>query len=183
MTEEKDCEIKVGDSVWVVRTGQRERWVTCKECFGKLFVTVILGDDSRVTLECDGCKRGYHSPNGLVREYDSAPTVEQKTITEIRSSVKTNGTEFEYIVGGSWCFKAVYTSEREAKAAAEELRVKEEEDAKTRKYRSDKKWSWNASYHRERVRDAERDLKYHSEMLAVAEREAKKNENKQKVQP
>lgn len=60
----------IGDVVYSASYGQIAKQVTCPVCFGKLKVTVILGNDERVEVDCDYCGKGYEDSKGYVTEYD-----------------------------------------------------------------------------------------------------------------
>jgi hypothetical protein len=39
---------KIGDTVWVPDCGNRQKQIPCPVCFGKLRVTIILGNEETV---------------------------------------------------------------------------------------------------------------------------------------
>jgi len=71
----------IGDKVWRATSGTEEKKVLCPECFGKTFLTVILGDNSQVKIWCVSCTvRSEYSyediSTGYVRYYEWHAKVE-----------------------------------------------------------------------------------------------------------
>src|ERR1035437_9038583 len=56
----------IGQELFWAKLETVEMHIQCPDCFGKRFLTVILGDDSKVTIECSGCRSGYDQPRGYV---------------------------------------------------------------------------------------------------------------------
>lgn len=64
----------------------------------------------------------------------------------------------------------------EAQAAAAAMAVQWDADERAKiatKERDTRTWAWNASWHRGRIKDLERELAYHTSKLAVAAIKAK----------
>jgi len=168
---------KLGDKAWYSTLDTREKHIPCPECFGKLFLTVILGDNSQVTVDCMGCAPGLEYPRGFVIEYEAFPNVREVTITQIEME--------EHVVryGFNGCYRTdeenLYPDEESAQVRAKELVANhtiEEQRRMLRKERETKNWSWHVHYHRDCVRRAEKELIYHSAKLAVAKTHAKSEE-------
>jgi hypothetical protein len=160
----------LGDRVFVVRQGQTEKYATCPDCAGKCYLTVIMGDDSRVTIPCTGCQRGYNNPSGSVRYYEYAAEIEVGTI----GAVKIDGDTFEYEVpasGGSyWCKKEseVFATIEEAREAGKILIAEhnqQEIDNIKKKLKDHHSWAWHATYHRKCIKQAQEEIARHSTRL------------------
>ena len=169
---------KIGDEVFFASFDMREAWITCPDCLGKRALTVIMGDDLQVSIDCAGCGRGYEPPTGLITIYRHEPRVTIKKITgvEVCCDGKTNyKIECNYTIEED----RLFAKREDAEKKAEELALKFAEDEKFRmaNLKEDRKrtWSWNATYHRGRIRDAERDLVYHRAKLEVAKFKAKED--------
>ena len=138
----------IGDRVWLAAYSTVDVQATCPICFGKLFVTLILGDDSKVRLPCDYCGKGYEFPRGHITERHARPLALERTI----DSVTVSADRVEY---GSACSTMpadnVHATEAEALAAAEEIAAKEQADRERSvewgKHDAKKTFSWNAGYH------------------------------------
>ena len=79
MTQQRMNDYRIGDKVWTVERNHTGRWVQCPECFGTKFVTVILGDDSKLTVDCTTCGCGFNNPTGVVETYDIEWTLMTET--------------------------------------------------------------------------------------------------------
>lgn len=70
------------------------------------------------------------------------------------------------------CGDSVFATKEEAEAEKALLELQHYKDEQNRinnlKEYANKKWSWNVSYHRNRLKDAQRDIEYHSKKLGIA---------------
>ena len=160
--------MNIGDIVWVATWEREQRWLPCPDCFGKKFLTVILGDDSRVTIPCSECGPGYNSSRGVVETWEERPSVAQVKLTGLE--LRPEGMEYR---SHSSYYKAdrVFKTEEEAKAGAVVLTQQHNEEQKKRmlsKERGDKTWGWNATYHRNCIRTKTKEIAYHTEKLEAA---------------
>ena len=169
---------KINDEVYHAQYDRKQRYIVCPDCMGKRFLTVIMGDDSRVTIDCVGCTRGaYEGPHGNIETWDYEATVTKRKITGME--VNLQKTEYKSHIfcdeNGSSYFtlksEDMFSTEAEATVRAKELKAEaEKEEAKrlTQKHDRNRSWAWNASYHRKGVRDAERNLAHHTAQLTRA---------------
>lgn len=168
----------IGDKVWYAKRQSKKEKVTCPECFGKRYLTVILGDDSKVTIDCAGCTAGYNSPTGYVTYYKRDIDVSKVTIGGIR--ITCDCVEYEInktscscnIVKDSDIFWGRIEAEVRAKELAEEWN-KEQLAKIHRKVKNNHTWSWHVHYHRKQIRDAEKTIEYATKQLNVAKDKAK----------
>lgn len=160
----------LGDRVFIVRQGQTNKYATCPDCQGNRYLTVIMGDDSRVTIPCTGCQYGYENPRGVVRYYEYASEIEVGTI----GAVKIVDDTFEYEVpasgGAYWCKQEseVFATREEAEAYGKVLIAEHNKEALEnikKKHKDHRSWAWNATYHRKCIREAEKQIEYHSARL------------------
>ena len=167
---------KLGDKVWYAQRRTVEEHVVCPDCFGQKALTVIKGDGSQVSIECEGCRIGYEGSQGYVRYYKQSCDVKEITITKVEEST----TETRY---GFWeCYCAdedcMFTNKEDAEKKAEELAQQHNQNELNKinqKERYNRTWSWNAYYHRDCIIRAERDLEYHTKKLSVAKVKAKED--------
>ena len=169
----------IDDTVWHASRDSTEKRITCPECFGKKYLTVILGDDSQVTINCAGCARGYDPPEGYVTYWEQDINVRQVTICKVEVYLD----HIEYGFGGSERrhYKAkdtdFFNTKIEAEIRAQEL-VKEwnkEQLAKIhRKAKNNHTWSWHVYYYRKRIRDAKNTIEYAEKQLDAAKTHVKK---------
>ncbi len=169
----------IEDKVWHATWTSIDEPVTCPECFGKLYLTVILGDDSQVTIACAGCASGYDPPKGYVTYYKASAEVELVTIDR----VEINPTYIEYAFNkvGCTCHIArdtdLFATKEEAQIRAKQLEKEhnKQELAKIhRKEKNHRDWSWHVHYYRRQIRDAEKTIEYATKQLDAAKLHAKK---------
>ena len=168
----------IGDRAWYASRKSTEEKVICPECFGKKFLTVILGDDSKVTIDCAGCASGYEPPKGYVTYYKQDVDVSQVVIDR----VEINPTYVEYGFNKDGCTHHtakdtdVFSTRKEAEIRAEKLAEewnKEQHDKIHRKEKNNRTWSWHIHYYRRQIRDAEKTIEYAKAQLDVAKARAK----------
>ena len=113
----------IGDKVWHASCKSTKERVTCPECFGKKYLTVILGDDSQVTIDCAGCASGYDPPRGYINYWKQYVDVSLVIIER----VEINPDYVEYGINRTDCsyriVKAtdVFLTKKEAEIRAQEL--------------------------------------------------------------
>lgn len=164
---------KIGDTVWYASAGMRDKWVTCPDCLGKRFLTVTLGDDSQVTIDCTGCSAGCDPPRGMVKTYAYEATVRSVEICGMESHIREGKEQTRYYFDG--CYLADEDQFSGTKEGAEDRAVelatdhqREEESRFALKHKDTRSWGWNATYHRGQVKSLERQLEYHRAKLAAA---------------
>lgn len=178
---------KIGDKVWRASHGTAEKKVLCPECFGKTYLTVILGDDSRVNIPCVACSRrdqySYEEySTGYVYYYEWFSKPELLEITGIE--INPGNIEYRSHTGtGSWYSlkeEDIFLTEEEAKVRANELSAQhnqEELEKINRKEKHNRTWAWNLHYHRDCIKRAERDLAYHKSKFEVAKLRSKEEKD------
>ena len=172
---------KVGDLVWLAKCGTQEVTKTCPICFGKLTVSLTLGNGDTLELPCDYCGKGLAGPTGFVTEYEFVSNPE---CVEISSVILTNenGLETREYRSNHWNLEVedIFTSKEDAtkrceqKAAA--LSLEQATRAEYIKKDECKSYSWNAGYHLRCATSAARDLAYHQNMAAICKARSKDGE-------
>lgn len=168
---------KIGDAVWRATFGSSENYVTCHDCGGTGRLRVIFHDETVASIECRNCALGYDPPTGRVRCYDRIGKADLGVIAGIeltteRVSYRFGSDRFYYTVEEHELF------DTEAAALARAQQIAAEHDAEERnriltKEKDTRTWAWNASYHRQCIKRAQRDLEYHTAKLSVAKVRAK----------
>jgi len=175
----------VGEKVWIASHGRQEFHDPCPVCFGKLFVTVILGNGELVETPCSYCGLGFDGPRGWTTEYRIEASARQITITgrEIREDEVT---EVTYYGPGGYCYSKNIVFETEAEALAESNRLCEKE---TREHMTRSAWikkdkiksfAWNAGYHLREAKSIREQIAYHERMAILCKERIPK---KQKGEP
>ena len=164
----------IGDTVWYATASTVKKSLLCPECFGKKYITVILGDETTIKIPCVSCtKRDQFSyedyPTGYINYYEFQAKSEQVVITRVEIDVD----KIEYGFNGNYRADndKIFETESEAVAKAIQLADKhnqeEIEKIKT-KEKPERTWSWNVHYHRDSIKKAERELEYHRKKLEYA---------------
>lgn len=166
-------DFNVGDQVWIAKTEWKEYYLTCPHCFGKKFLTVILGDDSKITIDCECCRAGYLGSQGTVSVGQYREDASFETITRKEQSRD----EISYTAGG-YCLKHndIFRTKEEAQIRAAEIARDHRADEMQRFYtkeKIDRNWAWNATYHRNNIKRLKQELAYHESKLMVAQTRAK----------
>jgi hypothetical protein len=164
-----------GQTVYVVSAdAHRETTVPCPICYGKRRVTVILGNDEQMSVECEYCGKGRGGPTGTAKEYGPSSRVTETTVTGMTRGSFGDGWQIETASYRS-SRDPIFTSREEAEAKRVELHaevVKRAADCNhASKYRGAREATWHLGYHRNGVRRARYDLAHHE--LKVAHLEAK----------
>jgi hypothetical protein len=170
----------IGDKVWFVQSGNGSRYVTCPDCFGQCALTVILGDGSQVSIECDCCKEGFAGSRGQVKVYDWHCAPVSAVITGMEIDCQQVRYKFSnYYVPNDGL---VFATKEEAELEAIKVLAEHEADeahrfahVKDRQVRH-RTWAFSVSYHRNNAKRAKRDLEYHESRIAVAKTKAKTKE-------
>ena len=169
----------IGDAAWIADCGRHEVNKPCPVCFGKKRVTVIFGDDTEVSLECDYCKQGFDGPFGYITEYEWLANVRSVTIQKVTEEITASGTVYEYGFAGSYSMKGetVFETKDEALALAEKQAEEHNRElgkkASSAKYKQSRSYSWNAGYHRSEIKREQRSIEYHERCAAICKAHAK----------
>jgi len=164
----------IGDRVWYAGRESKKERITCPECFGKKYLTVILGDDSRVTIDCAGCAAGYDPPRGYVEYWKQTFDVYRIII----DGVKINRNHVEYLYNYHRIAEdtEIFSSEEKAESRAKELAEeynKQELQRIHRKEKNNRTWAWHVHYYRKMIRDAQKEIERAQEKLDAAKQKAK----------
>ncbi len=164
---------QIGEWVWRATLKHRQVEVICPDCFGRRALRVILGDDSEVVINCAGCTLGYEPPRGYVHEDRVEATVEHVQINRIEAETN-NGVPITFY-GGSGFYREseedLFLNAETAQVRAEALQLEHEQEQLAsirRKEKTTRDWAWHVTYHRKGIKQAQRDLEWHTAKLAVA---------------
>ena len=168
----------IGDRVWHASHKTTIERITCPECFGKLYLTVILGDDSKVTIDCAGCASGYGPPKGYVTYYKHDADIILVTIDKVEISLDYVEYGFNRVDGFMNIAKdtELFIIKEEAEIRAKELSEEWDKDQLAKIHQKEKHnhtWSWHVHYHRKQIRDAEKMIEYAKTKLDVAKTRTK----------
>lgn len=169
---------EIGQKVWWATCGSSQRFETCPDCGGTGRLRVTFHDETTVSIECRNCASGYDAPTGKVIWYGRIAEVRQIPVTGFEftdgkaSYHSANGFNSYYRIGED----DLFASEAEAQTQADKLAAEWDMSERTRvlaKEKDTRTWAWNASYHRNKIKAAQKDIAYHTAKLAVAAIKAK----------
>ena len=171
-------EIKVGDRLWIPRFDRKPEKVPCPVCFRRKHVTLILGDDSCIEVECDYCGKGYGHPQGTVTEYKMGPRAELFRVTGIRTETTDKGTVNEYMSG---CYIAhegdLFPTEEEALEEAKKRMVENQNELDSRedhiKKNAHKSFTWHVGYYKNEIKRRREELVSYERKLKLCEKRAR----------
>ena len=159
----------IGDKVWWAQTGVREKWIPCPSCRGYKYVTVTFADGESVSVACGECALGYALPRGVIQTREWQVDVVQREIEGVELTAERERYSFYRGYGVDVCDLFNTKEEAEARAAVLVQEHEKEEAAEIqRKEKDSRTWAWNASYHRRQLKQAKRDLEYHTKKLNAA---------------
>ena len=168
----------IGQELWFAKfESSVADYVTCPECGGTGQITCILFDDTRLSVECRGCQRGYEAPTGTVVVYRPVAGASWIAISGIE--IDSGKVEYRATIGNSTYTAQeadLFLTKEDALSRSEEKKAeyeREQLDRIARKEKDGKSWSWHVHYHRDCIRRAERDIAYHTSKLDVAKVKAK----------
>lgn len=165
---------EIGQQVWYAGWESAPARIVCPDCAGEGRIRVLLPDDSIVSVDCVACQRGYDRPSGYLECYDRHAVAKLVTI----QGVEMDGGKTEWKTEASYRTSEVDLFDNEvdayaaAKVKAEQADIEERERI-GRKHKDTRSWAWNAHYHRKCIKEAQRQIEYHTSKLAVASLKAK----------
>lgn len=177
-------ELKVGDTIWWAVNRLEHVKVQCPVCFGKLSVTLILGDDSEVITPCDYCGKGYEGPKGVVGEHRWHTAPELITIEQVNAQERDGSRKVEYLAKGNYCIYVadIFETEAEASVACESKREAQQrqelEQASHRRKSNHLSYSWAAGYHMREAKEHRRKLEYHEKHAIICKEKSRTTRSK-----
>lgn len=173
-------EYNIDDTVWIASCGQEEVRKDCPVCYGKRFVTLILGNDDEIKTPCDYCGKGYEGPKGYILEYEWVAEPRRVTICN-KTKREVNG-KIEYDFGSyDAYFHEAYDTKEEAEAKTlENIKEREESERKNiewRKSHNHKTYSWHVGYSLKEIKEAKRKLDWHNQRVVFMGKRAKPSKN------
>jgi hypothetical protein len=160
---------EIGQQVWWAVWEATTDYVECPDCAGTARVRVMLPDDTIVSIECEGCRRGYDGATGRIQVYKREAAAKRVTITGVE--IDDGKTEWKHTGSYRSPEDSLFDNEADALACAQKHAAEEdlaERERVNKKEKPLKSWAWHAHYHRKCIKDAQRLIDYHTARLAVA---------------
>jgi hypothetical protein len=144
---------------------------------------VILAGISKFTIACTCCERGYEGSPGCIQTYEYTAETSPEVINGIRSQLRDGVlfNEYTFPAYGSAKEEELFSDREEAKVKADEIKLEHEaEEIKRLRYKEKqaKTWAWNVSYHRRAIKEAQRQIEYHTSKLNAAPKNIKELDKK-----
>lgn len=159
---------KIGDTIyWVEANTHYGKQIPCPMCFGKMFVTIILGDDSQTKIECGFCQHGMDRPSGIAKTWEPIAITYSGVITGVSSR---DGIKYEVgyrSISERDIFESAQEAEVERLIRFEEVKTQAENWFKDNFVQAKKKQIWSAGYHRECIKREERTIEWHKFRLQM----------------
>lgn len=183
MTDQQQIErpkYEYGQRLFAASWESTEERVTCPDCGGGKTIECHLWDGGIHIIDCVGCAAGYEPPRGYLTVHVRRAIARPAEIVSV--SQNWDGAGFEYRAntgcGSQYCYQEadLFLTEAEALAAAEQKAAKadqEERDQIARKEKPGRSWAWNIHYHRKCIRDAEKQIAYHTAKLNAGKAKSK----------
>lgn len=169
----------IGEKLWHAAPDPDARWEVCDTCFGKLKITMILGNGEEHTLDCAACTIGYGQPSGRIQTHRIRYTPKEFVPTKVSMS----GNEFHYSrdESGQFAYASTLTREKsECQVMCDELNAKHaaEEHGRVVHNRKSKRrdMAWSVGYWRGQLRKAEAEVERLREHLGIV-KESKKRQS------
>lgn len=148
----------IGEELWHAAPDPAAQWEVCDTCFGKLKITMVLGNGEEHTLDCAACTLGYGQPSGRIQTH----RIRYAPKEFIPTKVSMSGDEFHYYRDESGQFayaKDLIRDRAECQVMCDELNEKHaaEEHGRTVHNRTSKRrdMAWSVGYWRGQLRKAE----------------------------
>ena len=160
---------EIGRTYYLPLTHPEQIQVTCPVCYGKKKVVIILGNDERVEVECDGCGLGYEGPRGFVHDYSYEARVTPFTIDSVVSmhgdSWYVRSTTGEQANWGQLC----ETDEQAMECSRQQMQSFVDENMRrsaTSKKQKLREKTWSVRYHEDCIREVEKKIAWHRQKVS-----------------
>jgi len=167
-------DIKIGDKVWYAARDYVRVNIKCPDCLGTGVLTVRFADGKEVNIHCATCGHGYELPTGFVHYYQYQNKAREVVICG--ADIRPEKTEYRFDTNHIAGEDEFFATKEEADIRAKELADKatlDEMNRLTAKEKPTRTWAWNARYHRDRLKQAEKDVAYHTMKLNAAKIKSK----------
>ena len=177
----------IGDPIIYIQHSYEATREVCDQCFGKKFLTVILGNDEHVTIECQNCLEragsGYYgfekTPSGYTNHRMGKWVARHGNVTGMSKAWGTEAEEYpvQYAIhgdqpSGSLIHESLDSAQLEVdrlNKAADEFEAGTNKNKDNRSHNGESQsWAWQARYNRNQIKEAIKDIAYASERIKIA---------------
>lgn len=160
---------EIGKTYYLPEHQPEKIQVLCPVCYGKKRVEIILGNDERVSVECDGCGLGFDGPRGFVHDYSYTPRVTPFTIASVASMygedwyvTSTDGRQANW----KYLRESEAVARQECVDRAKELVEENMRRSATSNKQKLKSKTWSVRYHEGIIKDIERKIAWHRQKVS-----------------
>lgn len=153
---------------WVESSSNYGKLVPCEMCFGKLQITITLGNGEKINSQCGYCSHGYDEPSGQMKIWEPTAVIHGGIVSGL--SKENDG--WTYTVGHrSLGEHELYKNKEDAEPRRQ--KKAEEEIQRSDKFfeddfvRTKKKQIWSIGYHREQIKSHRRSIEWHDLRLGM----------------
>lgn len=169
----------LGDKIyWVYSSTNYGKPMPCPMCFGKRFVTLILGDESQTKSACGFCERGMEGSTGTATVWEPYAAVRSGVISGISTK---DGIRYEVGYETIKEYEA-FSTEADAQIECDKQYSLAKERAKEWFEKAfidcKKKQIWSAGYHKNCIKSAERNIEWHQLRLGMIKTGATNDDSK-----
>ena len=161
----------IGDTIyWVESHTRYDKAIPCPMCFGKRFVTIILGDDSRTESICGMCSHGLEVATGQAKTWEAEAIIKSGKITGISTR---DGIKYEIghqTVEARECFSYESDAHPVRERKLKEAQAQRDEWFRDNFIQCKKNQLWSAGYHRDQVKYHERQIEWHKMRLGMCKK-------------
>lgn len=158
----------IGKTVfWVESYTRYGKAIPCPMCFGKQFVTIILGDGSSTQSECGMCSHGLDRATGQAKVWEPTAFIKSGVVTGMSTR---DGIKYEIgyqSISASQCFETEEEAKPELEKQLKEVKECAEHWYKDNFIQCKKTQLWSAGYHRGCIESAERNIAWHKARLGM----------------
>ncbi len=174
---------ELGSDVWYITLQVTKYSETCPDCMGQKYLTVILGDGSKITIDCGRCSRhpALLTPTGQVDRHKRSLETRSSKVIKIELTGGREKSSILYATGDkdSLLMKEedLFLTQEEASAKMKEIsKIPLSENMEQIRYEvreAQRDISWRVNYLREEIERTQKNLVYFTRKLDIA-RELKK---------
>lgn len=168
-------EFNIGDKVYWARYQKETVKKDCPVCFNKLKVIVILGNGDKIKTPCDYCDVGFSGARGYIEVYKFVSSISTIIIDgkEINENPEGKIIKYRYdawVLDNDAIFKTKKGAEKRLKDLIKNVINEEEKRFERNKNSTVMKLSWSVGYHQKKIRDAKKEIEYHSKKVELVKK-------------
>lgn len=174
MTALASLKFSIGDQVYYASRDSKPKYLKCPDCLGQRYIRAIIADGTEYAIDCAACSHGYNGSDGLLHTWELSGYALSSEITGLTiegDKVLYTGRGF-YQAGEDEVFATEAEAQVRADAIAQE-RTEAEHARLLTKEKDTHTWAWHVTYHRRCIKQAEKDLAYHTAKLDLSKFKAK----------